>query len=556
MRARRPPSAARVGAQFAAAVHLLGDVGQVEVGGEGADQLGGGLQVGAAAAARRRPRRRSRVRRADLLDEFEQLGALLADEGLAEQVAQAADVGAQLGCWSVAAVWSSALLTGAAPCSVEARRRVTRRCLGAVLGSRRARSRTALSGGIQDEAERTALSDRLQDRCRARTRSSTGSCRRAARCHTYDAVGYGSVGSLDRAPSVRPGICPAPTTPQGTPMTTSLRCARRRPEDDPTTPTLALRHAGRRDSKRSLEQIALLLFIIVPFLALLAAVPLAWGWGVSWLDLGLLVVMYSSAATASRSASTATSRTAPSRRSGRCGSRSRSSGSMAVEGPLVRWVADHRKHHKFSDAEGDPHSPWRFGETRPGADEGPVVGAHRLDVRRGADAAAQVRAGPDQGPGDPRDLPAVHAVDDACRCCCPPLVGGLVTMSWWGAFTAFFWGSLVRVALLHHVTWSINSICHAVGKRPFKSRDRSGNVWWLAVLSCGESWHNLHHADPTSRPARRDARARSTPAPGIIRWFEKLGLGVRRALAVTLAYRFPSDRTARRKEASPPKRHD
>lgn len=104
----------------------------------------------------------------------------------------------------------------------------------------------------------------------------------------------------------------------------------------------------------------------------------------------------------------------------------------------------------------------------------------------------------------------------------PPLVGGLVTMSWWGAATAFFWGSLVRVALLHHVTWSINSICHAVGKRPFKSRDRSGNVWWLAVLSCGESWHNLHHADPTS--ARHGVmRGQIDSSARLIRWFEKLG---------------------------------
>jgi stearoyl-CoA desaturase (delta-9 desaturase) len=79
----------------------------------------------------------------------------------------------------------------------------------------------------------------------------------------------------------------------------------------------------------------------------------------------------------------------------------------------------------------------------------------------------------------------------------PPLLGGLLSWSWCGALTAFFWASLVRIGLLHHVTWSINSICHAMGDRPFESRDRAGNVWWLAVLSMGESWHNLHHADPT-----------------------------------------------------------
>ena len=83
------------------------------------------------------------------------------------------------------------------------------------------------------------------------------------------------------------------------------------------------------------------------------------------------------------------------------------------------------------------------------------------------------------------------------RRCSPAVLGGLLTWSWHGALTAFFWAGLVRVGLLHHVTWSINSICHAMGERPFESRDRSGNVWWLAVLSMGESWHNLHHADPT-----------------------------------------------------------
>ncbi|MER6052816.1 acyl-CoA desaturase, partial [Streptomyces sp. NPDC001793] len=119
------------------------------------------------------------------------------------------------------------------------------------------------------------------------------------------------------------------------------------------------------EQRRSLEQITLLLFIAVPFLALVAAVPLAWGWGVSWLDLGLMTAMYfigchgitigfhryftHGAFKAKRPLRVALA----------------IMGSLAVEGPLVRWVADHRKHHKFSDAEGDPHSPWRYGETVP-----------------------------------------------------------------------------------------------------------------------------------------------------------------------------------------------
>ena len=79
----------------------------------------------------------------------------------------------------------------------------------------------------------------------------------------------------------------------------------------------------------------------------------------------------------------------------------------------------------------------------------------------------------------------------------PAVIGGLVTWSWAGAWSAFFWASLVRIALLHHVTWSINSVCHVVGKRPFAARDKATNFWPLAILSFGESWHNLHHADPT-----------------------------------------------------------
>jgi stearoyl-CoA desaturase (delta-9 desaturase) len=89
--------------------------------------------------------------------------------------------------------------------------------------------------------------------------------------------------------------------------------------------------------------------------------------------------------------------------------------------------------------------------------------------------------------------------------------------------TAFFWASLVRVALLHHVTWSINSICHAFGKRPFAARDKSANVWWLAIPSMGESWHNLHHADPTA--ARHGVLRGQLDSSGRIIWaFEKLHL--------------------------------
>jgi stearoyl-CoA desaturase (delta-9 desaturase) len=104
----------------------------------------------------------------------------------------------------------------------------------------------------------------------------------------------------------------------------------------------------------------------------------------------------------------------------------------------------------------------------------------------------------------------------------PVLLGGLISWSWWGALTAFFWAGLVRIAALHHVTWSTNSICHMIGNRPFTQRDRSTNFWPLAILSMGESWHNLHHADPTC--ARHGVRRGQLDMTARLIWiFEKFG---------------------------------
>ena len=104
----------------------------------------------------------------------------------------------------------------------------------------------------------------------------------------------------------------------------------------------------------------------------------------------------------------------------------------------------------------------------------------------------------------------------------PAVLGGLITMSWAGALSAFFWASLVRIFVLHHVTWSINSICHMIGERPFAARDKSANFWPLAILSFGESWHNMHHADPTA--ARHGVLRGQLDSSARVIWvFEKLG---------------------------------
>ncbi len=262
-------------------------------------------------------------------------------------------------------------------------------------------------------------------------------------------------------------------------------------------------------------------FAIVPLVALVAALPLVWGWGVSWLDLGLAVAFYSlsilgvtvgfhryfthGSFKAKRPMRVALA----------------VAGSMAVQGPVLHWVADHRRHHAFSDREGDPHSPWLFG-TSPLAIIRGFWHAHMGWIFR-RNLTNQHRFAPDLLAD--RDMRIVHKLFGPLTIATlllPALIGGLATWSWWGAVTAFFWAGLVRIAVGHHVTWSVNSICHLIGDRPFASRDRSANFWPLAILSMGESWHNLHHADPTS--ARHGVRRGQIDISARLIWlFEKFG---------------------------------
>ena len=273
--------------------------------------------------------------------------------------------------------------------------------------------------------------------------------------------------------------------------------------------------------KRRWENVVLLLLIAVPFLALLAAVPVVWGWGFGWRDLAIAAVMY---LVSGHGITVGFHRhfTHGSFRANRPLKIALAvAGSLAIEGPVVRWVADHRRHHAFSDRDGDPHSPWRYGETVPALMKG-LCFAH-LGWLFNVEHTNPRRYTPDLlKDRDVMRISKAFPAFVAVSMLLPPLLGGLLSWSWQGAVTAFFWGSLVRVALLHHVTWSINSICHTIGATPFRSRDRSGNVWWLAVLSMGESWHNLHHADPTC--ARHGVLRGQIDSSARIIWFlEKLG---------------------------------
>jgi stearoyl-CoA desaturase (delta-9 desaturase) len=259
----------------------------------------------------------------------------------------------------------------------------------------------------------------------------------------------------------------------------------------------------------------------LPPLAVLAAIPLAWGRGVSLLDLVLLVGFF---------AFTGHGITIGFHRLFTHGSFTAVrplrialaiAGSMALQGPVIRWVADHRKHHAYADAEGDPHSPWRYGESLRGllrgfwhAHMGWLFDREQASTRRWApDLVAD------------RDLVRIHRAFPAIALASlgvPALIGGLATMSLWGAFTALIWGGFVRIFLVHHVTWSVNSICHIVGERPFTTRDKATNVWPLAIVSFGESWHNLHHADPKCARHGVD-RGQLDSSARLIRWFELAG---------------------------------
>jgi stearoyl-CoA desaturase (delta-9 desaturase) len=248
------------------------------------------------------------------------------------------------------------------------------------------------------------------------------------------------------------------------------------------------------------------LFTVVPFLALVAAIPFAWGWGLSWTDVALSVGFYGltclgitvgfhryfthGAFKARRGLRIALA----------------VAGSMAMEGPVIGWVADHRRHHAFADRDGDPHSPWRFGTSAGALAKGFWYAHVGWLFER-----------------DIRVVDRLFPVLTVLTLLAPAALGGLIGMSWWAAGTAFFWAGLVRVAVLHHVTWSVNSICHLTGSRPYRSRDRSANVWPLALLSCGESWHNAHHADPTG--ARHGVgRAQLDISARVIWLFERLRL--------------------------------
>jgi stearoyl-CoA desaturase (delta-9 desaturase) len=276
-----------------------------------------------------------------------------------------------------------------------------------------------------------------------------------------------------------------------------------------------------RSVVRRSQKLITLVIVVGPALALGCAVPLLWGRAVNLTDIVMGVVLY---------LITGFGVTIGFHRLFTHGGFKSSRllkialaafGSMAVEGSLTSWVATHRRHHMYSDGPGDPHSPHRYGE-------------HGIALLRGlafshvgwlfvSDASSAERYAPDiLRDRDLRRIGKLFPLFALASLAIPFGIGYSLAGSWVGAVSALVWAGFVRLTVLHHVTWSVNSICHVFGRRTAEIKDRSTNVWILAILSLGESWHNIHHAHPSW--ARHGAqRGMVDPSARLIRIFELLG---------------------------------
>jgi len=250
----------------------------------------------------------------------------------------------------------------------------------------------------------------------------------------------------------------------------------------------------------SLERRITVVAVVLPFVGVLAAVWLLWGGLVTGLDLGIFAVMYFlvgfGVTIGYHRLLTHRAFEAPPAVRGTLAAL----GSMSVQGAVIHWVADHRKHHAYTDEEGDPHSPHTEGGTGWRKVVRGMWHSHMGWLFGREKPTSATRFAPDLK-ADPvitfvdRWFPAWALIGLALPFAAGyALSGGELR----AGFTALVWGGLVRIFLLHHATWSVNSICHLYGRRPFEIEDESRNNWLVSLVSLGEGWHHNHHAFPIS----------------------------------------------------------
>ncbi|MFO0966210.1 MAG: acyl-CoA desaturase [Gemmataceae bacterium] len=257
------------------------------------------------------------------------------------------------------------------------------------------------------------------------------------------------------------------------------------------------REAGGHVPISSWMKLANLIAVAAPFAGLIGALVFLWGWGFSWVDFGLLVGLY---------ILTAFGVTIGYHRlfTHRAFKTSRVVqaifavlGGMAAQGPLTKWVAVHRRHHRFSDESEDPHSPNAGRHGLLGmlaglwhAHMGWLFKPESADLDRYANDIRQSKL--------LSRISGLFLLWLVLGLALPAMLGGILTQSWLGALLGFLWGGLVRIFLVHHVTWSVNSVCHLWGRQPYAGIDESRNNLIFGILAMGEGWHNNHHAFPTS----------------------------------------------------------
>jgi len=175
-------------------------------------------------------------------------------------------------------------------------------------------------------------------------------------------------------------------------------------------------------------------------------------------------------------------------------------GSMAFQGPVIWWAATHRRHHRYSDRSGDPHSPHLQGEGRRAL----LRGLWHAHIGWLFVSESTRPPGWDKYARDlyrDRTIFRVHILYFYLLLmgfAIPALLGGVLTWTWKGVWLGFLWGGLVRTFSVNHMVWCANSITHRFGSRPFASHDWSTNNIWLSIPSLGQAWHNNHHAFPRS----------------------------------------------------------
>lgn len=258
-----------------------------------------------------------------------------------------------------------------------------------------------------------------------------------------------------------------------------------------------------------------------PLVALVLAVGYFWHHGVGWFDLALAVILYvvTGLGISLGFHRLFTHRSFRARRGLRIALAV--AGSLAAEGSLITWVSHHRRHHVFADREGDPHSPWTVADGGLSRIRG-LFHAHVGWLFSGTASSATRWSRDLLADRDIVMISRLAPLWPVVSLALPFAIGSAVTHSLTGAILAMIWAGAIRIGVLHHVTWSVNSLGHMFGKRPYSSTDRSGNIGWLSVVSFGDSWHNSHHAFPVLARHGLDS-GQVDPSAALLRVFEGMG---------------------------------